>query len=55
MQSTGANAVGALFVFLDLLEGQAEVTAENLLRHLHLDASHPDAKVNIDRIRGGFE
>ena len=47
-----ADPVHALFVFLNLLEGQVEVAAEGLLRHVNLDAPHPDAAsyIDVDRI-----
>jgi hypothetical protein len=54
LKPAGADPVHALFVFLDLLEREVDVTAEELLRHVHLDTPHPDAAsdVDVDRIRG---
>src|SRR5207237_8995723 len=52
-QPRGADPVGAAFVFLDLLEGQAERVGERLLVHPEQQAPRPDAgaDMNIDRIR----
>jgi hypothetical protein len=53
LQSAGPDAVRALLVFLNLLERQSDVAAEDLLGYVDLDPPHPDAAadVNIDRIR----
>jgi hypothetical protein len=37
--------------FLDLLKGEVDVTAEYLLRHVYLDAPHPDAASDVDIYR----
>jgi hypothetical protein len=54
LQSAGADAVHTLLIFLNLLEGEAQVTAEDLLRHVDLNPPHTDAPadMDIDRIRG---
>ena len=51
----GADAVGALLVFLHLLKGQAERVSELLLAHAqhHPAHAHPAADMLVDRI-GGF-
>ena len=52
LQAAGADAVGALLVFLHLLEGEAERVAELLLAHAqhHPTHAHPRAHVLVDRI-----
>ena len=51
-QPAGADAVDALLVLLDLLEGQAELLAELLLAHAeqHAAEAHPAADMHVDRI-----
>ena len=51
-QPAGADAVDALLVLLDLLEGEAELLAELLLAHAeqHAAEADPAADVHIDRI-----
>jgi len=46
LNTASADAVGALFVFLDLLERYADL-AEEFLRHVDLDAAHPDTASDI--------
>jgi hypothetical protein len=41
LQAAGADAIGALLVFLDLLEGDAERGAEPFLAHPDQHAPHP--------------
>lgn len=52
LQAARADAINALFVFLDLLEGQVNRVGERLLAHRQNVAPHADARanVNIDRI-----
>jgi hypothetical protein len=53
MQAACADPVGALLVFLDLLEGQAERLAELLLAHAdqHAAHAHPATHMPIDGVR----
>src|ERR1041385_7285470 len=53
LQPARANPVGALFVFLDLLEREAERVAELLLTHAPHHAAHADAAPDmlVDRVR----
>ena len=53
LQAAGANAVGALFVFLHLLKRQPERVAQFLLAHAehHPSHAHAAADVLVDRIR----
>src|SRR5262245_60157056 len=52
LQAARANAIGALLVFLDLLEGDPEMLAELFLAHAqhHAAQANPTADVSIDRI-----
>src|SRR3569623_420579 len=52
MQAARADAVGAFFVFLDLLKGQTASIAEFLLAQSQHDTTHPHVAANIlvDRI-----
>src|SRR5687768_13674264 len=47
LQAAGADAVGALLVFLHLLEGQAERVAELLLTHAQHHAAHAHATPDV--------
>ena len=47
LRPAGADAVGALFVFLELLEGETEMLAEGLRADVDLDALHPDAASDV--------
>src|SRR5690606_861861 len=53
LEAAGADAVGALLVFLDLLEGDAEMLAELFLTHADHVAPQADAAtdMDVDRIR----
>src|SRR3954463_13496737 len=42
LQSAGANSIGALLVFLDLLKRQTEGVAKLLLAHTEHHAAHAD-------------
>ena len=52
LQAAGTDAVGALLVFLNLLEGDAEVLTELFLTHPehHAAQSNPAPDVDIDRV-----
>ena len=56
LQPAGADAVGAFFVFLHLLEGQTERVAELFLAHAEHHSPHPyaAADVLVDGVRGLF-
>ena len=47
LQPAGADAVGALFVFLDLLEGQSQRVAKLLLAHAVHHAAHTDPAPHV--------
>ena len=47
LQAAGADAVGALLVFLHLLERQAEGVAKLLLAHAQHHPAHADACANM--------
>ncbi len=47
LQAAGADAVGALFVFLHLLEGQPERVAQPFLAHAQHHAAHAHARADI--------
>src|SRR5580692_8841376 len=47
LQPAGADAVGAFFVFLDLLECQAELIGEPFLAHVQHEASHANTAADI--------
>jgi hypothetical protein len=51
-QAAGTDAIDALLVLLDLLEGEAEMFAEFFLAHpkQHAAQPHPGTDVNVDRI-----
>ena len=51
-QTAGTDPVGALLIFLDLLEREVEVLAELFLAHAHQHAAHPQpaSNVNVDRV-----
>jgi hypothetical protein len=53
LQTAGADAVGALFIFLDLLKCDAEIFSQLFLAHSQHVAPKPDATSNmdVDRIR----
>src|SRR3546814_8324718 len=57
VEPAGTDAVGALFVFLDLLEGQADNLAEFVLTHSNQGATQfqPVADMNIDRVLGPWD
>src|SRR6185437_476602 len=48
LQTSGADAVDALLVFLDLLEAHAKLVAELRLRDLLLDPPQPNALAKLD-------
>ena len=52
LQAARADPVGALLVFLDLLERDAEMLAELLLAHPqhHATQTNPTADMDVDRI-----
>ena len=50
LQAGGADAVGPLLVFLDLLERQPEGVPEIGLAHIEHEPSHAHAAANVDRI-----
>ena len=56
LKPAGANSVGALFVFLDLLKGQAQGVAQFFLAHAKHYPPHTDAAANVpvDRVRYFF-
>ena len=56
LQPTGSDAVGALFVFLDLLKSETERIAKLFLTHgeHHATHAHPAADMLVDWIRGLF-
>jgi hypothetical protein len=47
MKTAGANAVGALLVFLDLLEGQFESVRQLHLSEVEHKSTHADAGTNV--------
>jgi hypothetical protein len=47
LQPAGADAIGALLVFLDLLEGQPQRIRKLLLAHAEHHAAHADAAADI--------
>ena len=47
VEAAGADAVGALLVFLNLLESQAERLTELFLTHAEHDAAHADTAADI--------
>jgi hypothetical protein len=47
MKAAGANAVGALLVFLDLLEGQFESVRQLHLSQVEHESTHADAGTNV--------
>src|SRR5580692_5693815 len=47
LQPAGADAVGAFFVFLHLLERQAELIGEPFLAHVQHEASHANTATDI--------
>lgn len=53
LKSAGADAVGSLFVFLDLLKCETEGIAELLLTHAQHHPTHAHARTDVlvDRIR----
>src|SRR3954453_14388420 len=52
LQAAGTDAIGALFIFLDLLERDAEILAQLFLAHSEHIAAKPDpaSHVNVDGI-----
>jgi hypothetical protein len=56
LQAGGADAVGPLLVFLDLLERQPEGVSEIGLAHIKHEPSdaHAAANMLVDRIKGAF-
>src|SRR4029077_20846614 len=56
LKPSGADAICAFLVFLDLLEGQSQLIAEFFLRYSLLQAKRPHALPNLDiqRIRTSF-
>jgi hypothetical protein len=56
LKPSGADAIGALFVFLDLLEGQSQLIGKLFLRSFLLQAKRPNAPSNLDvhSIRASF-
>jgi hypothetical protein len=53
LQAAGADAVGALLVFLDLLEGQPERIAQSFLAHAHHEPAHAHAAADMSVNRIG--
>jgi len=47
LQSAGPDAVGAILVFLHLLEGEAERVSQLFLAHCHHLAAHPHPAANV--------
>jgi hypothetical protein len=54
LQTAGADAVGALFIFLDLLEGDAQRFAQLFLTHAEHGPAKPDPAADMDVDRIGF-
>jgi hypothetical protein len=56
LQAAGADAIGPLLVFLDLLERQPEGVSEIGLAHIELEPPHTHAAANmlVDRIEGAL-
>jgi hypothetical protein len=53
MQATGADAVCSLFVFLNLLECQAEFPGKRFLAHVEHETAHSDALADVPVDRTG--
>src|SRR3546814_2532999 len=50
IKAARADAIGAFFVFLNLLKGQPEAVAELFLAHAHEHTPHPHAATDMNEI-----